>query len=131
MSELQLHEVILYVEDMDKQLRFYRDVIGLKVTFPSDLALINEVHWVTFQTGACSLALHSGGENAFGNDSPRFVFKVDDIEKRCRELIGKNVIVGQVRSPARNIHVLDVTDPEGNRFSFESVDHSKETSLSP
>lgn len=128
MSRFQLHEVILYVQDMQGQLRFYRDIIGLEVTFPSVVTLMSEIHWVTFQTGACTLALHYGGKGSLGNDAPRFVFKVDDIQKTRLEMIERKVVVGEIRSPAPGTQVFDAVDPEGNRFSFESVFESAEES---
>ncbi len=57
-------EVILFVESMEKMVEFYRDTIGLKIQFPSNVAHFENEHWVTFWTGACTLALHSGGKDA-------------------------------------------------------------------
>ena len=57
----ELIEIIVYVEDMAAQVAFYRDVLGLRVTWP-DVGDFSGEHWVTFATGAATLALHSGGE---------------------------------------------------------------------
>ena len=54
-------EVIVYVEDMDAQVRFYRDILGLSISYPKGLIDYSNQMWVTFETGACELALHGGG----------------------------------------------------------------------
>ena len=57
-----LIEVILYVQDMDAQVSFYRDLFGLRVMEPQNVRGFAGVYWVTLDTGACTLALHTGGE---------------------------------------------------------------------
>ncbi|MDB4637269.1 VOC family protein [Planctomycetaceae bacterium] len=32
-----LHELIIYVSDMQAQVEFYRDILGLKITYPAEL----------------------------------------------------------------------------------------------
>jgi catechol-2,3-dioxygenase len=61
---VQLCEVILNIEDMDAQTRFYRDLLGLQVQHESEF-------WTTFDTGACTLALHGAGERKIGEDAAR------------------------------------------------------------
>ena len=51
----QLRYVIKFVADMDKAVKFYRDVIGLKVKFESP-------GWSEFVTGETTLALHPASE---------------------------------------------------------------------
>ncbi|QDG51781.1 hypothetical protein FIV42_13805 [Persicimonas caeni] len=115
-----LSEIILYVEDMESQVAFYRDVLGLAVTYPAECDSYADQHWVTFDTGACSLALHGGGSQSQGKDAPKFVFDVDDIAEARQELLDHGVRVGEVRSPAPGVDVVDARDPEGNAFSIES-----------
>ena len=57
-----LCEVILYVEDMHAQVRFYRDVLGLRHHHPQGIDDFSGEYWVTFDTGSCTLALHGGGQ---------------------------------------------------------------------
>lgn len=116
-----LHEVILYVDDMGRQVEFYRDTLGLDVDFPSDLGDPDELDWVAFDTGACTLALHSGGRNETFEGSPEIVFEVDDIEKARELLRDRGVEVGEIRDVGPNIRVADSRDPEGNPFSIEST----------
>ena len=61
-----LHELILYVADMQAQVGFYRDTLGLEVSYPAGLDDYSDQYWVVFNTGQCSLALHAGGEKRLG-----------------------------------------------------------------
>ena len=116
---VDLMEVILYVEDMNKQVAFYRDSMGLKVKEPKSIADFKHVYWVELETGACTLVLHGGGRRRLGADTPKIVFRVADIEAARRELLARGVQVGEVRSPAPGVQVCDGKDPEGNPFSIE------------
>ncbi|MCB9357608.1 MAG: VOC family protein [Calditrichaeota bacterium] len=116
-----LLEVILYVENMQEMVEFYRDAMGLRVTFPPGIEDYRKEEWVVFNTGMCSLCLHSGGKRRTGPDSPKFVFKVTDMEVACDELTERGVPMGEPRSVAHDVWVSDGEDPEGNRFSIESI----------
>ncbi len=118
-----LHEIILYVADMDAQVRFYRDTLGLEIAYPTGLGTYADQYWVVFNTGACSLALHGGGSKQIGEDAPKFVFKVNDVEQARTALIARGVPAGEVRSPAAGVKVVDCKDPEGNSFSIENCSH--------
>ena len=76
--------------------------------------------WVTFETGACSLALHGGGKGRLGADTPKIVFQVQDIAATRQELISRGVKMGEIRTAAPGILVCDGEDPEGIPFSIES-----------
>lgn len=116
----QLGEIILYVEDMQKAVAFYRGVLGLEVIEPAGEFDSSEPYWVLFDTGACKLALHGGGRRRIGEDSPKFVFLVDDIRKARAALLDAGVPIGDLRSPAPGVEVTDCRDPEGHVFSIES-----------
>ncbi len=113
-------EIILYVDDMESQVRFYRDTLGLPVDGPIQ-DNYSAAHWVTFKTGACKLALHSGGRQSPNNcQAVKFVFMVDTLDEVRERLIQKGVTLSAVRSPAPGVSVCDGIDPEGNPFSLES-----------
>jgi len=116
----ELMEVILYVEDMDAQVSFYRDLLGLEVKEPDSVEDWTDVHWVELETGTCTLALHAGGQRRHGDDAPKLVFRVSDVPGTRDELARRGVSMGEVRSPAPGVQVSDGVDPEGNRFSIES-----------
>lgn len=115
-----LIEVILYVEDMNAQVAFYRDILGLKLFFPSMVSDFKDEMWVTFDTGACTLALHGGGKRRLGKDTPKIVFGVEDIHAAREFYIQRGLALGAVRTAAPGIYVCDGIDLEGNPFSLES-----------
>ena len=115
-----LIEVILYVADMDSQVRFYRDTLGLSIAYPQGLQDYGEQMWVTFETGTCSLALHGGGQGRLGADTPKIVFQVEDVSATRQTLLSLGVRLGEIRTAAPGILVCDGKDPEGNPFSIES-----------
>jgi catechol 2,3-dioxygenase-like lactoylglutathione lyase family enzyme len=118
MKNYGLIEVILYVKDMNKMVEFYRDVLDLPLTNPAASDHTNE-NWITFESGNCLLALHSGGKGNIGTDAPKIVFRVQDIKSARFQLLESGVTAGEIRSPAPGISVCDAKDPEGNLFSIE------------
>lgn len=121
----ELMEVILYVEDMDAQVSFYRDKLGLNVKFPKEATDYREEFWVELDSGPCSLPLHAGGKRRFGEDAAKIVFRVGDILAAKQELTDQEVQMGEIRSAAPGVWVCDGQDPEGNKFSIESHEETQ------
>lgn len=115
-----LIEVILYVQNMATMVAFYRDVLGLAVRHPQHVTDYDQQHWVTFDTGACILALHSGGQGRLGTDAPEIVFLVEDVQAARRHLVDRGVAMGDVVTAAPGILVCGGRDPESHRFAVES-----------
>jgi len=61
MQGTQLRYVIKFVADMDKTVKFYRDVLGLQLKFESP-------GWSEFATGETNLALHPASEQESGRN---------------------------------------------------------------
>lgn len=114
-----LAEVILYVENMQEMVEFYRDALGLTLGYPLGQASFRDCDWVEFDTGACRLCLHSGGQRRHGADAPCIVFRVTDMETARDELEERGVVTGEPRVAAPGVWVCGGEDPEGNRFSLE------------
>ncbi len=110
---MELVEVVLYVSDMERATRFYRDTLGLELDFGS-------AHWTTFKTGACTLALHATEQREPGSGEPDPTFLVPDADAERERLAAAGVEVTEIREPVAGTRVFDATDPEGNRFSIES-----------
>lgn len=115
-----ISKVILYVKDMDSQVRFYRDRLGLPLLFhdPGQESFAAEA-WVPFDTGPCVLALHSGGAGRLGEDAPKIAFSVRGIESLREALVREGVRMEEIRTAAPGVLVCDGVDPEGNRFSLD------------
>lgn len=114
-----LHEVMLYVENMDRMLEFYRDVMGL------DIAGGDPAHgFVELDTGSTTLCLHAGSNGDIGSSAPKLVFAVDDLDDAAAHLRAHDVELGEKRNPAPGVHVIDGRDPEGHAFSIEHSDNA-------
>ena len=115
-------ELILYVEDMPNQVEFYRDVLGMQAISPPGNINLANASWVELDSGSCKLALHAGGKRRFGEDAPKFVFRVTDILAVHKTLLERGVAMGDIFQAAPGVWVSNASDPEGNRFSIESHD---------
>jgi CBS domain-containing protein/catechol 2,3-dioxygenase-like lactoylglutathione lyase family enzyme len=112
-------EVILYVQDMQRMVAFYRDQLGLAVETPVDLADYSDESWVVFDTGGCKLALYSGGEQRLGADTPMIVFGVANIEQARAVLVERGVAAEEIFEAAPGVKVCHVKDPEGHPLALE------------
>jgi len=82
-ANLKLTHVIEFVADMDRTVKFYRDVIGLPLKFQSP-------GWSEFATGETSLALHPASESKRAG-SVELGFHADDLAKFHQEMSAKGV----------------------------------------
>jgi lactoylglutathione lyase len=84
MQGTHLRYVIKFVADMDKAVKFYRDVVGLTLKFESP-------GWSEFATGETTLALHPASEkNPAGK--VELGFAVADVEAFYRDMSTKGVL---------------------------------------
>ena len=114
-----LFEVIVYCMDMQAQVEFYRDTLGMKVTWPENVEDFSKEHWVVFATeGGAALALHGGGVDTAGTPA-RFGFLVPDAKASLTALREKGVRCNDIRDVAEGIFVVDCWDPESNPFFLE------------
>lgn len=115
-----LIEVILYVQNMASQVAFYHDKLELPILYPSHVTDFSQEYWVLLDTGACKLALHGGGQQRLGADTPKIVFGVADMDEARTTLLQRGVNLGEIRTAVPGILVCDGVDPEGNPFSIEA-----------
>jgi predicted enzyme related to lactoylglutathione lyase len=79
----KLKYVIEFVADMDRAVKFYRDVVGLTLKFESP-------EWSEFATGETSLALHSASQkNPAGTYDVGFTVK--DLSQFYEQMQAKGV----------------------------------------
>ncbi len=80
---MKLSYVIKFVADMNRAVKFYRDVLGLPLKFESP-------GWSEFVTGETTLALHSASEKNPAGDV-ELGFTVADIQKFRQEMSTQGV----------------------------------------
>ena len=84
MQGTQLRYAIKFVADMDKAVKFHRDVLGLQLKFESP-------GWSEFVTGETTLALHPASDkNPAGK--VELGFTVADVEAFYRDMSAKGVL---------------------------------------
>ena len=84
MQATQLRYVIKFVANMDKAVKFHRDVLGLMLKFESP-------GWSEFLTGETTLALHPASDkNPAGK--VELGFSVPDVEAFYRDMSAKGVV---------------------------------------
>lgn len=113
-----LTRAILYIQDMETQVRFYRDVLDIKVQYPAGLESYHDQPWVEFETGECSLVLHISSDKQLGKDRPKLAFSVGDVETAHKLLTERGAQLSEIRSRVDGFKVADGFDPEGNPFSI-------------
>ena len=79
MQGTQLRYAIKFVADMDKAVKFHRDVLGLKVKFESP-------GWSEFVTGETTLALHPASDKNLAG-KVELGFTVPHVETFYRESV--------------------------------------------
>lgn len=117
MTRASLTQMILFVKDMTKEVRFYRDVLGLAIQYPQDLDDYSNEMWVEFDAGASSLALHGGAQEAPG-EQHQIIFRVDDLEQARLEMLKAGIEIGEIRLLEDGEPAIKGVDPEGHCFTL-------------
>lgn len=124
MSGLGISRLILFVDDMDRMLAFYRDVIGLTLLPGADPAS----GFVSLDAGGCQLSLHSLPKRSGAEGKPatprldayaKVVFYAEDVEAAGKELEARGAKM-RLAVKFGAITLLDGTDPEGNVFQISN-----------
>ena len=112
--------VILYVEDLDASVAFYRDVVGLSFKFA-------ENGYAEFESEGTRFALYERGRlgGLIGTDAARkapggeVALLVEDVDREAERLraAGATILSGPVDRPwgHRTLHVMD---PDGHVVEF-------------
>ena len=109
--ELQQVTYMLKVQDMNRAVDFYRDVIGLTLKSHSP-------GWSELTFGDSTVALHSGGTGELAETG--LIFQVAEIHSACQEVIsgGGELLRGPEDHPGEPIMLAHLRDTESNGFSF-------------
>ena len=112
-------EIILYVQDMNNVVRFYRDVLGLSLKYPQGLEDYSDEMWVEFDMGETTLALH-GGADETPDTQHELVFWVDNVARAREMIIAAGTKMAEIRALEDGSPVAEGRDPAGHRFSIRS-----------
>ena len=113
----QFSSVILYVQNMENEVHFYRDILGFPVRFPKDVSSYADQMWVEMDSGACILGLHAG-ETEKPDDKHELVFTVNDIQTARKTLMEAGLPVSDIRMLEDGHPILSSFDPDGHGISM-------------
>ena len=110
MTDLDLDHVYYWTTDIDRSVKFYEDVVGLKLIRRDD------GNWALFEAGPIHLALHGAIEGRpFQPGGATAVFRVGDLDDARAALEARGAEfeehVGEVQGYAR---FASFRDPDGN-----------------
>ncbi len=109
MEHLRANMVVYQVQDMDRAVKFYTEMLGLplKIRF--------ENHWAEIDAGTISIGLHpTENEEAVSGEGGAVVsFAVEDIESLVPVLQQRGVQVGAIKNPDHGKFAI-LKDSEGN-----------------
>lgn len=106
---LKLARVTVAVQDMDKQLAFYRDALGLPVKGDA-----SDPNVVELDAGPCSILLVKGPRVT---DASKLVLHGENVVEMREELELLGIKVGKLKAFGPH-QAFDGTDPEGNPFQI-------------
>jgi lactoylglutathione lyase len=111
----RLGAVILLVSDMDKSMKFYRDVLELPVKNTS-------AEWVEFFSSGTVLALHPSKNKTRTKNSGVLVgFMVSNLESVAQKLKDKNVeFFKKPKEESFGKHAI-IVDPDGHLISIAEI----------
>jgi len=122
MLAMPLSRVIIFVGDVEKCARFYREVFDFEVLPQS----YTPGEWAELDTGPCRIALHKAygqggapvGEATGSTQHPhKIVFFADDVAKKREELIARGARMGEVKTFGTLV-LCDGQDVEGHVFQI-------------
>jgi lactoylglutathione lyase len=115
MSFKRLGAIILLVSDMDKSIKFYRDVLELPIKNTSS-------EWVEFFSSGTVLALHPSKSKSRTKNSGVLVgFMVSNLETVAKKLKDKKVeFFKEPKEESFGKHAI-IADPEGHLISIAEI----------
>ncbi len=115
---MALTYAIVFVSDMSRSVRFYRDVLGL------DLKLETS-HWTEFATGAATLALHLAETRGVGRASSELPagscrpgLTVPDLTAFHARMLENGVPCLQAPKETFGVRIAQYADPDGLTLSI-------------
>jgi catechol 2,3-dioxygenase-like lactoylglutathione lyase family enzyme len=122
---VRVNYAIVFVSDMPRSVTFYRDVLGLPLSFESP-------GWTEFATDGATLALHAAEGSDATQDDPhqhpagrcRPGLSVPDLDEFHRRMVAGNVPC--VQEPTENFgaRIAQYLDPDGLAISVGEDTHA-------
>ena len=110
---MKLNYAIVFVSNMDRSVAFYRDSIGLTLTFSTS-------HWSEFNTGEATLALHLASAAPSGSDTNheaagtcRPGLSVEDLDTFHARMMDRGVKCLQKPKESFGARIAKYEDPDG------------------
>ncbi len=114
MSFRRVGAVIILVNDMDKSIKFYRDILELQVKNISG-------EWTEFFTSGTVLALHPTKTKVKHSQSMLVGFMVSDLDSIAATLKNKNVkFFKEPKEESFGKHAI-IEDPDGHLISIAEI----------
>ena len=109
--KIEALKFLLYVQDMERAVKFYRDTLGLR-------ARLETPHWSELFFGDSILALHAGGTGQ--RTETGLSIQVAELDTACQEAEagGASIESPPEARPGEPIKLATLRDPEGNVFSM-------------
>lgn len=111
LANAELDAVFIWTHDLKRMKRFYRDLLGLKVTYENP-------HFVSLQGRGASIALHDETRSHAAGDNWFMEFLVEDLDAVVADLARRGVSVDPIRKE-RFGRITAFRDPEGNEIGLE------------
>lgn len=118
MKANRILETILYAENLDQALWFYRDVIGLELERSSDLFLVFRLErnaLIVFNPAQSSeTGRDIPAHGSVGEGHIAFLSQIDDLSKWETHFTEKSVSIEKIHRWPEGGHSIYVRDPAGN-----------------
>ncbi len=119
-DKLTLNHVMIYVKDVDRALKFYRDLLGFK--FIEDFRHEGIALYARLRApgGDGTIALHMAGPGAsLASDGVRPYFEIRELDDFCRKLQQKGFYITQMpRMMPWGWRHAYLNDPDGHEISL-------------
>jgi catechol 2,3-dioxygenase-like lactoylglutathione lyase family enzyme len=119
-GKLTFNHAMIYVKDVERAVRFYRDLMGFKLI--EDFRYEGTAVYARLHApgGDGTIALHQAGPGAsLASEGVRLYFEVRDLDEFCRKLIQKGFYITQMPQmmPWGWRHAY-LNDPDGHEISL-------------
>lgn len=119
-AKLHFNHAMIYVKDVERSLRFYRDLLGFKLI--EDFRFENQPVYARLRApgGDGTIALHQAGpSDAVSSDGVRLYFEIRDLDDFCRKLVKQNFFITKLPAmmPWGWRHAY-LNDPDGHEISL-------------